>query len=109
MEITNASKYGAFSVPDGRVTMRWSFNASKGYPRFNFRWQEHGGPPVSQPMRTSFGSRLLQESIKGLDHPAELDYAPDGLIYTLDALIAALAADEHTSSTSGGEATARPA
>jgi two-component system, chemotaxis family, CheB/CheR fusion protein len=106
---TNASKYGAFSVPSGQVTISWSINAAKGNPRFVFRWQEHGGPPVSKPTRTSFGSRLLQESIKGLDHPAEIDYAADGLIYSLDAPLAVVAADEHASPTSGGEATVLPA
>ena len=67
------------------ISLHWSISAAAGNPRFVFRWQEHGGPAVSQPKRTSFGSRLLQNSIRDLDHPAELDYASDGLIYSLDA------------------------
>ena len=107
MKLSAYSLY-TFSVPDGRVKMRWSVNAAKDNPRFVFHWQEHGGPPVSKPTRTSFGSRLLQQSIRGLDHPAEIDYATDGLAYSLNAPLAAVAADKHASPTGGGEATVLP-
>jgi two-component sensor histidine kinase len=101
---TNASKYGAFSVPGGKVSLIWSVNTVDGKPRFVFRWQEHGGPAVSKPTRTSFGSRLLQDSIKGLDRPAELDYASDGLIYSLDAPLGAVAAAEQGTAKRGAPA-----
>jgi len=38
-------------------------------------WKEHDGPPVKQPSRQGFGSRLLARSAMG----AELTYEPDGV------------------------------
>lgn len=87
---TNASKYGAFSEPGGRVEVSWLIIADADHPRFVFRWQEHEGPPVSRPASTGFGSTLLQRSIGGLDQPATIDYASGGLIYTLNAPLAAV-------------------
>ena len=85
---TNASKYGALSRPGGKVAISWSINKATDVPHFVFRWQERGGPRVAQPTRTGFGSKLLQQAINGLTRPAELDYAPDGLIYTFEAPLA---------------------
>ena len=89
---TNASKYGALSAPGGQVTISWSINAAADGPHFVFRWQERGGPSVTVPTRTSFGSRLLQQAISGLIRPAEFDYAPDGLIYSFEAPLSVVAA-----------------
>lgn len=43
-------------------------------------WQEHGGPPVSQPDRTGFGTSLIRTAVRGL-LAGELDYQlnPEGL------------------------------
>jgi PAS domain S-box-containing protein len=56
---TNAAKYGALSVPSGRVTVTWMVRP--GDPlRLTFRWQESGGPQVSPPAQKGFGSRLIE-------------------------------------------------
>ncbi len=89
---TNACKYGALSVPDGQVTISWRVDAATDTPNFVFRWQEHGGPVVSAPTRTSFGSKLLRQAITGLSRPVEIDYAPDGMVYTLQAPLTVVAA-----------------
>ncbi|WP_293399620.1 PAS domain-containing sensor histidine kinase [Phenylobacterium sp.] len=52
---TNAAKYGALSTPKGRVDLEWSVRAGN----FRLRWRECGGPPVSPPQHTGFGSRLI--------------------------------------------------
>ena len=60
---TNAAKYGALSVPDGRVTVRWQVRNSPTRPLLMMEWREHGGPPVAAPTRQGFGSRFIEGSI----------------------------------------------
>jgi two-component sensor histidine kinase len=43
---TNAAKYGALSVPGGRVQVEWS---REGNGPMVFRWIETDGPPVEPP------------------------------------------------------------
>jgi PAS domain S-box-containing protein len=59
---TNAVKYGALSVPSGRVAITWAIKPGDP-PDLAFRWQEHGGPEVSPPTRKGFGSRLIERSL----------------------------------------------
>jgi len=76
---TNATKYGALSVKEGRVSIAWSVlqNDPK---RFVMRWKESGGPLVSEPSRKSFGSRLIEQALPGqLKGEARLQFDPRGL------------------------------
>lgn len=75
---TNAAKYGALSVPEGRVTLGWAL--SDGVVRL--LWQEVGGPAVTPPTREGMGTQLLRRQ-RELGVVA-LDYAPDGLRCTFD-------------------------
>jgi two-component sensor histidine kinase len=61
---TNAAKYGALSVPSGRVRVEWS-RSSEG--RLSLRWSESGGPLVKPPTRRGFGTKMLETfmAIKG--------------------------------------------
>jgi len=72
---TNAAKYGALSVPGGRVSISWSQESGM----LRLTWREAGGPPVSPPTRRGFGSRLLEASLRDLRGQSRLDYAPDGV------------------------------
>ncbi len=72
---TNAAKHGALSRPDGRVALRWTADEGK----FCLQWRESGGPPVKQPSRSGFGSRLLRLLMRDLRGTVELDYDPAGL------------------------------
>ncbi len=73
---TNASKYGALSVPEGRVTVSWDGASHEGV---TLVWQESNGPRVEPPQRRGLGSRPV-----GLidRHPAfravSLEFPPDG-------------------------------
>lgn len=89
---TNASKYGAFSTPGGLVAICWSIEHVGAEPKFAFRWQERGGPRVVPPQHTSFGTTLLQLAIGGAETPPHIDYASEGLTYTFEAPLAAVAA-----------------
>jgi two-component sensor histidine kinase len=73
---TNAVKYGALSVPNGRVSISWAVADE----RFKLHWKERGGPPVHEPSRKSFGSRLIEQALPGqLQGEARLRFEPDGL------------------------------
>ncbi|MBL6079968.1 hypothetical protein JMJ56_18260 [Belnapia sp. T18] len=52
---TNAAKYGALSVPGGRLEVSWRRDPPAGPLRL--RWQEHDGPPAP---RRGFGSTLIE-------------------------------------------------
>jgi two-component sensor histidine kinase len=89
---TNANKYGAYSTPGGRVAIRWSIEEAGDEPKLTFQWQERGGPPVAPPKRTSFGTTLLQLAIGGAETPPVIDYSAEGLTYSFEAPLAAVAA-----------------
>jgi PAS domain S-box-containing protein len=82
---TNAVKYGALSVPAGRVALSWS--ATEG--RLALRWQERGGPPVVPPTHTGFGSRLIERSLaRELDGTVSLSFPREGVVCTIVAPLA---------------------
>jgi two-component sensor histidine kinase len=47
-------------------------------------WQETGGPPVKQPRRKGFGSRLIQSSFGNGTGGARFDFQPTGLICVVE-------------------------
>ena len=59
---TNASKYGALSVPGGGVMLSWRVAEEEGQPSMRMTWREVGGPVITAPARHGFGSRLIQSS-----------------------------------------------
>ena len=62
--VTNASKYGALSVPDGHITVRW--DCQKGNHsgvRLLLEWIETDGPPVVAPSRTGYGTRAIRSLV----------------------------------------------
>ncbi|WP_046867407.1 PAS domain S-box protein [Microvirga massiliensis] len=85
---TNAAKYGALSVPTGRIAVTWTMN-SDDPPYLTFRWQERGGPVVSPPTRMGFGSRLIERSLaQELRGEVRIIYDPAGVICDVNAPLA---------------------
>jgi PAS domain S-box-containing protein len=84
---TNAAKYGALSVPEGRVAIAWQLRDGAGTatPRFHMSWRESNGPPVTPPARKGFGhvviSQMVASSLRG---EVTLDYAQGGLSWAID-------------------------
>lgn len=72
---TNAAKYGAMSVPAGRVSIGWQNDGATG--DLHLAWVESGGPPVAPPTTTGFGSRLIRSAIA--EGKVSQIYAPEGL------------------------------
>jgi PAS domain S-box-containing protein len=83
---TNAAKYGALSVPAGRIELRWRILRHPGRPqRLSIEWSECGGPEVSAPARQGFGTRFIVGSIAAeLKGTARLEFAAEGLSCALE-------------------------
>ena len=85
---TNTTKFGALSVPSGRIEITWTIDDDK--QRLHLIWTETGGPTVRAPTRRSFGTRMIQTlgtQLKGTD---ELTYDPSGFVYALDVPLSSL-------------------
>ncbi|MEZ0250147.1 MAG: PAS domain S-box protein [Methylobacteriaceae bacterium] len=87
---TNAAKYGAFSVPGGRVGVNWHVararwpedaeDAGEAEPVITMTWAETGGPPVAAPTRKGFGSRLIERGFSGaVGGETQMIYAREGV------------------------------
>ena len=87
---TNALKYGALSVPDGRVHVSWRVTPIEAGRGLVFEWQETGGPPVVPPSRKGFGSRLIATMGRGFGGRSELSYDPAGVTWTVEAEVGQL-------------------
>lgn len=75
---TNAAKYGALSVPGGRVSVAWDVDAGS---MLTLDWTESGGPPVHPPRRRGFGSRLIERGLAyDLRGTVRLTFAPAGVL-----------------------------
>lgn len=77
---TNAVKYGALSVPEGRVTISWEMEGPLLQRFLRLEWREAEGPRVKQPGRRGFGSRLIESGLASeLGGAVNLDFDPAGL------------------------------
>lgn len=75
---TNATKYGALSMPGGQVRVAWSVDGT-GAKRVQFEWIERGGPRVAPPSRSGFGLRLIEKVAGQLDAEIAHDFLPEGV------------------------------
>lgn len=82
---TNALKYGSLSNDSGKVFLNWSVTRNEdGANALQLEWREEGGPPVSQPTRTGFGTTLITRTIEyELQGTVSIDYANGGLRCTM--------------------------
>ncbi|KKB76917.1 hypothetical protein VW35_16145 [Devosia soli] len=77
---TNATKYGALSVPGGQLTVQ-PLPPREGDDRFIIEWRESGGPPVKAPTRNGFGQTVIARSLQySATGGAEVEFAPEGLV-----------------------------
>jgi two-component sensor histidine kinase len=87
---TNTTKFGALSVPAGRVEIAWTIDDLK--QRLLPVWTESGGPPVEPPTRRSFGTRMMRSLGQQLNGQVKLTYEPSGFVYSLDVPVGSVAA-----------------
>lgn len=87
---TNTTKFGALSVPEGRVQISWKIDDES--QRLRLSWKETGGPTVAEPTRRSFGSRMMGSLGQQLNGQVELNYETAGFVYILDVPLSSLTA-----------------
>jgi PAS domain S-box-containing protein len=77
---TNAGKYGSLSVPEGRVSIRWTVTPGEA-SWLTLEWEERNGPPVLPPSRKGFGTRLLERSLAvELGGEVNVTYGASGVV-----------------------------
>jgi len=73
---TNAVKYGALSIPAGKVRVQWSLGPAN---KLRLAWQESGGPTVSVPRKEGFGTRAITRMLGQLDGEVRFNWREEGL------------------------------
>jgi two-component sensor histidine kinase len=82
---TNASKYGALSNSDGRISIGWHPVETESGPCLRITWRETDGPPVTNPKRRGFGAAIIQHvTAQAVNGSATLEFDRAGVIWTLD-------------------------
>jgi len=77
---TNAAKFGALSVFGGKVAVTWKVTIGARRRTLSFDWVESDGPPVAEPQRHGFGSRLLDFVLPGqIQAQTRIEYASQGV------------------------------
>jgi two-component sensor histidine kinase/ActR/RegA family two-component response regulator len=87
---TNTTKFGALSVPAGRIEIVWTVDQAT--QRLHLTWSEKNGPTVHAPSRQSFGTRLIGSLGQQLKGHVDLAYDANGFVYVLDVPMASLVA-----------------
>jgi PAS domain S-box-containing protein len=78
---TNGIKYGALSVPGGRVAVAWSLASDN---TLSLTWSETGGPPVVPPSRRGLGTIVIEQSVgEQLGGQFAFDWRPEGLSFSV--------------------------
>jgi two-component sensor histidine kinase/DNA-binding response OmpR family regulator len=85
---TNTTKFGALSVPAGRIEIAWTIDTET--QRLRLTWTEKGGPPIQAPSRRSFGTRMMESLGQQLNGQVRLSYQESGFFYLLDVPLIAL-------------------
>ncbi len=74
----NAARYGALSVPEGRVAITWARGGAE--DALELEWQEQNGPKVKARRKQGFGSIVIEKNLaRSLDAKVDLTFEPDGL------------------------------
>jgi PAS domain S-box-containing protein len=75
---TNARKYGALSVPNGRLSVTWQMRTNGGR-NLLLLWKESSGPKVTAPSERGFGSTLIEQTLQVHGGGASVHYNTDGV------------------------------
>ncbi|MCF3641419.1 GAF domain-containing protein [Rhizobium sp. TRM95111] len=77
---TNARRFGALSVPRGKVVITARVAEEDGEQVLHMTWHETGGPAVRPPRHRGFGSILIERSLdKVLGSSVHVEFLPQGL------------------------------
>lgn len=83
---TNATKYGALSVPGGSIEITWDFvSTHSGQETLRLNWQEIGGPEVQTPSYRGFGHAVIEKlAPTSLGGTSSIYYDKKGLSWTIE-------------------------
>lgn len=78
---TNAIKFGALSLPEGRIAVTWGSDTGNGKDDLHFQWRESGvEPPVATPEHRGFGLDLIEKGLPyELGGAATVAFNPSGI------------------------------
>ncbi|KRB51855.1 histidine kinase [Rhizobium sp. Root708] len=83
---TNSVKYGALSVPQGRIRFYWQTIQEEWHTEemLRFIWEELDGPPVRTPTHTGFGTTVIKNhAAAAFSGTVTIDFLPSGLRWEL--------------------------
>jgi two-component sensor histidine kinase len=81
---TNAARFGALSVPDGRLTVTWQVSQER-RNLLHLEWIEADGPAVEVPEQKGFGARMLHRVLAvQTDAEVSVDFRATGLHVVID-------------------------
>ena len=93
--VINAAKYGALSVPGGRVAVDWAITGNGPRRALTLHWTETGGPPVTRPRQRGFGRTVIERSLEyELGGTSVIEFRPEGVFCTIEIPVAQLAATD---------------
>ncbi len=76
----NAAKFGALSVPTGRVSITWRRRESSEGSALDLDWCERLGPKVKLRRKKGFGTMVIERNLaRALDAEINMDFDPNGL------------------------------
>jgi two-component system, chemotaxis family, CheB/CheR fusion protein len=83
---TNAVKFGALSVPAGKVDVHWMVRQETEGAVLELVWVERNGPAVTVPDHHGFGTTLINRAFAhDAGGDAEIEFLPEGVVATLRA------------------------
>ncbi|MCB1467164.1 MAG: sensor histidine kinase [Rhizobiaceae bacterium] len=92
---TNAMKYGALSVPTGRVRLAWIVDREMNPASITITWREENGPAVSVPETKGFGSTVTGAHVAAsLNSQVDVEYNTDGLSWSIKGPFGAFSDDD---------------
>jgi PAS domain S-box-containing protein len=76
----NATKFGALSVPGGRIAITWIRREGASGNSVELDWREKSGPKVRVRRKKGFGSMVIERNLaRALDADVRLEFDPTGL------------------------------
>jgi len=75
---TNARKYGALSVPNGKLSLSWEMQTNGGRS-LHLWWNESSGSKISAPSAHGFGTTLIKQTLRAHGGEASIHYFADGV------------------------------
>jgi two-component system, chemotaxis family, CheB/CheR fusion protein len=81
---TNSIKYGALSVPQGRIEVTWALAHRSPAHRLELRWSERDGPVLAPPAKRGFGTEFIERAARfELGGEARIAFEKSGLRCTI--------------------------